>query len=362
MKKNRRTAALLMAGILAAGAVSGSAVHAEAETPDISGTTLNLYTWDGMFPQEVLDGFTEKYGVKIQYSNFDYNEDMLAKLEENGASDYDVVVADDYILQMVNEEGLSEELDKSKIPNYDNQNENFMGLFYDPDNKYDVLYGVGIPLIVYDPSVIDMEITSYEDLWDESLEDNVGIIANYRVIDGITLKTLGESFNTEDIGTIEKAGEKLAELAPNIRAINDNNTQDLILSGEVGVAFMYTSQVTNALRADPELKTVYPEEGLGIGAMAQFIPKNAPNKEAAYAFINYILDPEVSAKCFDSEEFGYYCTNKAAEELISEENRQYVVLPDDVTWDTGEAIRPVSDEANEAHMKIWAEFQSACGM
>lgn len=352
---------LIAAAVFAACVIGTTGAVTAEELPDISGTTLNLYTWDGMFPQEVLDGFTEKYGVKIQYSNFDYDEDMLARLETNGASEYDVVIADDYILKMVNDEGLSEELDKSKIPNYDNQNEAFMSLFYDPENKYNVVYGVGIPLIVYDPSLIDIEISSFEDLWDESLADNVAIIGNYRVIDGFTLKTLGESFNTEDVDKIREAGEKLVTLAPNIRAINDTNTQDLLLSGEVGVAFMYTSQVTLALRTNPELVAVYPSEGLGIGTMAQFIPKNAPNKEAAYAFINYLLEPEVAAKCFDSDEFGYYCTNKPAEEFISEENRQYVVLPDDITWESGEAIQTISDEANEAHMEVWAEFQAACG-
>ena len=357
----RRISAVLLAAAAALGTLGSAGCAYAEETPDISGTTLNIYTWDGMFPQEVLDGFSDRFGVKIQYSNFDYDEDMLARLETNGASEYDVVIADDYILEMVNNEGLSEELDKSKIPNYDNQNEAFMSLFYDPDNKYDVLYGVGIPQLVYDPSLVDIEIKKFGDLWDESLADNVAIIGNYRVIDGFVLKTLGESFNTEDIGKIKEAGEKLVALAPNIRAINDNNTQDLLLSGEVGAAFMYQSQATLALRTNPDLVAVYPEEGFGIGTMAQFIPKNAPNKEAAYAFINYLLEPEVSAKCFDSDEFGYYCTNTAAEEFISEENRKYVVLPDDVTWEIGEAIQTISDEANEVHMEVWAEFQAACG-
>ena len=359
--RKRRFFAGALAAVLTVGTIGQAGFVFAEEAADISGTTLNIYTWDGMFPQEVLDDFSKQYGVKIQYSNFDYDEDMLARLETNGASEYDVVIADDYILEMVNNEGLSEELDKSKIPNYDNQNEAFMGLFYDPENKYDVLYGVGIPQLVYDPSLVDIEMKKFGDLWDESLADNVAIIGNYRVIDGFVLKTLGESFNTEDIDKIKEAGEKLAALAPNIRAINDNNTQDLLLSQEVGAAFMYQSQVTLALKTNPELVAVYPEEGFGIGTMCQFIPKNAPNKEAAYAFINYLLEPEVSAKCFDSDEFGYYCTNEPAEEFISEENRQYVVLPDDVTWEIGEAIQTISDEANEEHMRIWAEFQAACG-
>jgi spermidine/putrescine transport system substrate-binding protein len=317
---------------------------------------LNLYTWDGMFPQEVLDGFSEETGITINYSNFDYDEDMLAKLEETKGGDYDLVIADDYIIELAIQEGLVQKLDLTKIDNFSNINPLYQSQFYDPTNEYTVPYGAGIPLIVYNPEAVGFEITSYEDLWNPALKDNVAIIGNYRVIDGITLKTLGASFNTEDLDVIQQAGDKLLKLAPNIRVINDTNTQDYLISGEVAAAFMYTSQVTQALAADPNLKVAYPSEGLGFGIMAGFIPSKAPNSDAANAFLNYILQPEVSAKCF--EYIGYYCTNKAAEEYISEDLYDSLVVPDSVT--EGEIIQNISQEAEDLHSKIWTTFQSAC--
>ena len=314
---------------------SGSSSQAQSseagKTDDsLKGTTLNLYTWDGMFPQEVLEGFTKKTGIKINYTNFDLDETMLAKLEETKGGDYDIVVADDYIVQLAIKDGLVAELDKSKISTYDNINPLFQGKFYDPDNKYTMPYGAGIPLIVYNPETVKTEITGYEDLWKPELAGNVGIVGNYRVIDGIALKTLGYSFNTNDLTQIQQAGDKLMNLAPNIRLINDNNLQDYLLSGEVGAAFMYTSQVSQALKANPELKAVYPKEGLGFGVMASFIPSKAPNAAAAYAFLDYINEPEVAAKCFEDK-------------LSLIEN--------------GELIENISDEANELHNKIWEEFR-----
>jgi len=68
-----------------------------------------------MFPQEVLDGFKEEYGVEINYSNFDYDETMLAKLEESQGKDYDLVIADDYIIELAIEQGLVQKLDKVKF-------------------------------------------------------------------------------------------------------------------------------------------------------------------------------------------------------------------------------------------------------
>ncbi len=69
---------------------------------------LVLYTWEGMFPQEILDGFEEATGIKIVYSNFDTDETMLEKLSMAKGGDYDVVIADDYIIQNAIEEGLVE--------------------------------------------------------------------------------------------------------------------------------------------------------------------------------------------------------------------------------------------------------------
>ena len=176
--------------------------------------------------------------------------------------------------------------------------------------------------------------------------------ANYRVINGITNLALGKSMNEEDVDSIKETGKKLLELAPNVRMIQDDNTQDALLNGEASVAFLYTSQVTSVLAENPDLKVVYPKEGLGFGIMGMFIPSEAPDKDAAYQFVNYILQPEVSAKCFDY--IGYYCTNKAADEFVDPN----LVVPEDVT--KGEIIQNVSAEADEQYNKNWTEFKAAC--
>lgn len=326
-----------------------------AETGD---TELNLFTWEGMFPEEVLARFESETGIKVNYSNFDYDETMLAKLEAAGGGDYDVVIADDYIIETVIAKGLAQKLDLAKIPNFSKVNPIYQGQFYDPDDEYTVPYGAGVQTIVYNPEAVQKEITGYADLWDESLKDSVGTIANYRVINGMALKVLGGSYNTEDLDVIEAAGRKLIELAPNIRVIKDDNLQDDLLSGEIDVAVMYTSQVTMAKMANPDLKVVFPREGIGFGIMANFIPSKAPHPDAAHKFIDFILDPEVSAECF--EWLGYYCTNKEADELISPDYRDFLTLPEGFNEDM-EMIQIVSAEAEEVHAKIWTEFKAACG-
>ena len=199
---------------------------------------------------------------------------------------------------------------------------------------------------------MDFEITGYEDLWNSKLEDKIATIASYRAVEGMVLLTMGKSMNEEDPTVIKEAGEKLVSLAPNIRMIQDTNTQNALLNGEASVAILYTSQVIAALQENPDLKVVYPKEGLGFGIMNFFIPKNAPDTEEAYEFLNYILEPEVAAKCFDF--VGYYCTNKAADDLVNPD----LVVPDSVT--KGEIIQNVSTEAEEVYNQNWTEFKAAC--
>ena len=359
-RKLNSVLALALAGSLALLSGCGQATSSsEGASSAASGDTLlNLYTWEGMFPQEVLDGFTAETGIQINYSSFDTDETMLAKLEAAKGSDYDLVIADDYIVETAISEGLVAKLDKTKLSNLGNVNPIYQGQFFDPEDAYTAPDGARVQTIVYDPAPAEQPLTCYADLWDESLKDNLAVIGNYRVVDGMALKVLGESYNTADPAVLEQAKAKLLELAPNIRLIKDANTQDDLLSGEVGAAVMYTSQVTTACLANPDLQVVYPTEGVGFGIMAQFIPSNAPHSDAAHAFIDYILRPEVAKSCF--EWMGYYCTNKAADSLIDPAYQSFLTLPEDFDGKT-EMIQNVSAETEEIHAQMWTEFKAACG-
>lgn len=346
MKKKAMVKGLAAAALLAVSLSATGCGKEEAQQ-------MVLFTWQGMFPQEVLDGFTEKTGIEIVYSNFDTDETMLEKLSQAEGGDYDVIIADDYIIEQAVANGLVSEVDKSAVTNFGNINPLYQGQFYDPEDKYTVPYGAGIPLIVYDPSVVDFEIKGYSDLWNPALEDSVALIGNYRVINGITQLAMGKTMNEEDPAVIAETGAKLLELAPNVRLIQDDNTQNALLNGEASVAFLYTSQVTAALAENPDLKVVYPEEGLGFGIMAAFVPSKAPNAEAANQFLNYLLEPEIAKQCI--EYIGYYNTNKEADAIVAPS----LVVPETVT--KGEIIQNVSAEANDAYNKNWIEFKAACG-
>ncbi len=344
--------AFILAALMAAGTLTSCGGGAGENG------TLNLFTWEGMFPEEVLTEFEETTGIDINYVNFDYDETMLMKLQAAEGGDYDLIIADDYIIETAIAEGLVQKLDKSKIPSIGNVNPLYQGQFYDPTDEYTVPYGAGVQTIVYNPANVGVDITGYADLWDASLADSVGIISNYRVINGMALKVLGKSYNTTETADIAAAGAKLNELAPNIRLIKDDYIQDDLISGEINAAVMYTSQVTMAKLTDPSLEVVYPKEGIGFGIMAMFVPSKAPNADAAHKFIEFILDPERGAKCY--EYLGYYCTATASEPYITEEYREFLTLPAEFSKDDMEMIENITPEADDAHIAAWSEFKGLC--
>jgi spermidine/putrescine-binding protein len=319
---------------------------------------FTLYTWSEMFPQEILDGFEKETGTRINYVNFDYDETMLTKLETAGGGDYDLVIADDYIIETAIEKGLAQKLDKSKLKNYHGINPIYQKQFYDIWDEYTVPYGAGVQTIVYNPFKVNIQISGYADLWDPSLRNSIGTIENYRVINGLALKVLGKSYNTENIADIQAAGERLTALAPNIRLIKDDNLQDDLISGEISAAVMYTSQVTMAKMENPDLEVVFPKEGIGFGIMAGFIPSKAPNAEAAYAFLNYIMDTQRGAECF--EYLGYYSTWSSSDPYISPEFKAFLTLPAGFNLDM-EMIQNISPRTDEEHTKVWTAFKAAAG-
>ena len=311
---------------------------------------LVLYTWANMLPQEVLDDFTKETGIEVVYANFDTSENMLEKMSRGESGNYDIIITDDYMIDILRNQNLIQKLDKAQIPNFGNINPFYQGYFFDPTDEYTVPYGSGIPLIVYNSEKVDFPVTSYKDLWRPEFRNSLAMIANYRVIHAVALLSMHESINSSDPDVLEEAGKLLLELSPNVRVLNDSGLELALLSGEAKAGFVFTSQVTALQNEDPKFKAVVPEEGVGIGIMGAVISKDAPNLENAHKFLDYILQPEISAKCF--EYIGYYSTTKPADGMVSSD----LIFPEDLT---GEIMQDVTPEANEQMIENYMNFQNA---
>lgn len=276
--------------------------------------TLNVFTWEGYFDETTLSQFMEKTGIQVNLSTFASNEEMLLKLQANGGSEYDIIVASDYVVSAAAKQGLLMELDKDKLTNWSNLNPAYLSQYFDPDNRYSVPYTVGSPMIVYDPDQVEGEITSFADLWDPQFEDALWLIDDARVMTGEVLKSLGYSYNTTDEAELAQAAAKLAELKPNIRVLDYDMSYNYLTSGEVKAAYLFTPFVVLSMMENPNLVAVYPSEGIGFGIDNIVVPVNAPHPDNAHQFINFYLEPETAKAVAEWQ--CYINPNQAADPLL----------------------------------------------
>lgn len=344
----KKLVSLLLASLLLAALSLPALSLAEEEK------VLNLFTWATYIDDGTVAKFEEQTGIKINYTTFASNEEMLLKMSTT-SNEYDVILASDYALNTLRKDDKLQKLDKALLPNFGNLDPDFQSKYFDENNEYTVPYTSGTPLIVYNPDLVDIEITGYEDLWNPALKDNVVLIDDARNIIGITLKTLGYSFNTTDDKQLAEAKEKLMALRPNVRSFNYDTPHNDMISGEVAVGYMFTPFVLLSMDGNPNLKVVYPKEGMGFGIDALVIPKNAPHPKNAHALLNFLLDSEVAG---NTVAWQYYLSPvKTAYEFIPEYLRENpaIKIPKEILGET-EFIMDVG-EYESKYQEIWAEFK-----
>ncbi|MEL7234519.1 MAG: spermidine/putrescine ABC transporter substrate-binding protein [Chloroflexota bacterium] len=289
------------------------------ECPEgFEGETLSVFNWATYIADNTIPDFEDACGVSVDYSIFGSADEALAILR-GGNPGYDIVVPSDFIVAIMAEEGLIQELDQSMIPNLDNVSPRFETIAYDPGFTFSVPYQWGTIGIGYSTEAFPDGITSWEDLW--AHDGNVAWIEESRSMLGIGLLMLGEDPNTTDEDLLEDSAEYLTDNGENVVAIAADDGQALLERGDVDAAVEYNGDIYQVI-FDCECEDfayIVPEEGAVAWTDAMVIPSDAPNAELAHVFIDYILDPQVGADLSNFTAYG--SPNQAAIDmgLIDEE-------------------------------------------
>lgn len=362
----RAATALLLAVTVLSGCSTGGGAKTESDLPrpekdpsvDMSKLTmeLNVFTWTEYLPQTIIDEFEEVYGVKVNYDTYSSNEEMHAKLKA-GASGYDLVIPEIYMIKVLKREGLLEQIDPANVPNLANLDERFTGLEHDPDLAYSVPYVWGTTGIVINTDKIKPEeIRSWSDLWNPAFEGKLVMPDDAREMVGIALRTEGLSINTTDPAALERAKEKLKALKPNVKAFNSDSPKDLLLGGEVWGGVVWSGEAALAMAEDDRFQYILPPEGQSMWVDNLAIPKGAPHKYTAEVFINFLLDPVVSARI--PEEYPYGNPNKAALEYLPDSFKENKAINPPAEWLTKvESLDDLGDEMNQVYDQIWTEVK-----
>lgn len=280
--------------------------------------TLTIYNWGDYIDPDLITAFEEETNLQVTYETFDSNEAMYTKIQQGGTS-YDIAIPSEYMIERMIDEDLLYELDHSKIEGMEHLVEDFLDLPFDPGNQYSIPYFWGTLGIIYnDQMIAENAITSWEDLWNPEYENSLLLIDGAREIVGLTLQNLGYSLNSKNPAELKAAQEKLATLAPNVKAVVADEIKMYMIQEEAPIAVTFSGEAADMMWENENLHYVLPEEGSNLWFDSMVIPKTAQNIEGAHAFISFMLRPENAA--LNAEYIGYSSPNQTAiEEYIDEE-------------------------------------------
>ena len=365
---------LLCAGALAmpAAAASGEmlqvtediAVSADYDWDRLAGEgiTLNVYNW-GLYMSDgsdesvdVLSAFEELTGIEVNYTTYDTNESLYAKLKSGGA-DYDVIIPSDYMIGKMINEGMLEKLNFDNIPNMAKIGQQYKGLEYDPTDEYSVPYTWGVVGLVYNTTMVDQAPTSWDAMWDERYANSILMFNNSRDAFAIAAKHLGMSLNPASQKEIDAIADHLKEQKRLVQAYVMDEIFDKMEGGEAALAPYYAGDALTMMEENPDLGFVIPEEGTNYFVDAMCIPTGSKNKEAAEMFINYMCETSVGvANC---DYIGYSTPiTEVWEQLDDELKYSEVAYPSAEVLANTEVFTVLPDEINAAMDKAWSDMKS----
>ena len=290
---------------------------------------LNVYNW-GEYISDGSEGtldvntafeeyYYQTYGqkIKVNYTTYASNEDMYAKLRSGSAS-YDIVIPSDYMIQRMIEEGMLEKLNFANIPNAQYVAPEYKGQYYDPQNEYSVPYTCGMVGIIYNVNMVDEEdIGSWDLLWNEKYTGKILQFNNARDAFGTAMYYQQMDVNTKDRADWEAALALLKEQKPIVQGYVMDEVFNKMKGESAAVAPYYAGDYLTMYDSNDSLAFYYPEEGTNIFVDAMCIPTGSRNKDAAEAYINFMLSEEIAVA--NAEYIGYASPN-----LLVRENEEYI--------------------------------------
>ena len=327
----------------------------------LEGTILNVYNW-GEYISDGSEGtldvnkeFEKRYGITVNYSNYESNENMYNKLQSGGAN-YDVIIPSDYMIAKLIEEDMLAELDFSNIPNYKYVLEKYRGLYYDPDDKYTVPYTVGMVGLIYNTKIVKEAPDSWGALWDERYAGEILMFNNPRDAFGVAQCYLGQSINTESVEDWDKAIKALKDQNHLVSSYVMDEVFNKMENGEAALAPYYAGDFLTMYDVNPDLAFVYPKEGVNFFVDAMCVPKNAENKEAAELYINFMLEEEIAVA-----NANYICYASPHSNVLESDDYDLkgepVLYPDEENTPRTEMFENLDYETQNYMNMLWNELK-----
>lgn len=319
---------------------------------------LKVYNAGEYIDEELIAAFEEEYNCKVIYETFESNEAMYTKMMSG--EKYDIIIPSDYMIERLAKEDFLQEIDKSKLENYENLMPTLLNQPFDPENRYSVPYFWGNVGILYDTTVVDeadLE-AGWEVLRNPKYRDNIYMYKSERDSFMIALKALGYSLNTTDKGELNEAYNWLVEQKSLVDPIYvGDEVIDSMITGSKAMAIVYSGDAAYIMSENEDLGYFVPEEGSNMWIDGMVITNDCKNTDLAYKWIDFMLDTENAMA--NTEMVGYSSPVESVyieiSETIYEDNEAYVPRQDNPK---DEFFRYQDPEVKKYCAELWTKFMS----
>lgn len=313
---------------------------------------VNVYVWGGEIPKSVIQQFEQETGIKVNFSTYDSNETMYAKLKASRKTVYDVIQPSGYYVERMKKQDMLARLNHRKLPNLQHLNPVFTQNDFDVGNQYSVPLIWGVTGIFYNDNWVNVPPLSWNDLWDKRWQNRLIMLDDAREMFSIALMSLGFPPNDSDPEHIRAAYHRLLQLVPNIKLFASESVQAILIDEDAVAGSVWNGDAYKAHMENKHIHFVYPQEGFVIWVDCLAIPTDAPHPEEALAFINFMLKPSIAAKI--SLEEGHAITNEQGVNLLPKSMRTNpTIYPSREHLKKGYFQRDVGDKAIELYNHYW---------
>lgn len=323
---------------------------------------VNVYAWGGELPKEVINQFEKETGIKVNFSTYDNNETLYAKLKISAMSGkkstYDVILPSNYFVERMRKQGLLLPLDHQQIPNLVNLDRRFTNPLYDPNNQHSVPIIWGSSGIFYNESLVSSVPRTWQALWGKQWKKQLMLLDDMREIFAIALMSLGFDPNDSDPKHIELAYKQLLALVPNIKLFASESIQAIIIDEDAIAGVAWNADAFKANTENKNIKFQFPEDGFILWVDCLAIPSNPPHLKEAYAFINFLLRPEIGKDIALHQ--GHAITNFKSRSLLPEAlSKNKMIYPSDEILKRGHWQTEVNAEALKLYSDYWQKLKLA---
>jgi len=338
--------------------MSGLLISCLLINPVLASKIVNIYAWGGEIPKKVLQQFEHETGIRVNFSTYDSNETMYAKLKASRHNVYDVILPSAYYVERMKKQGMLSKLKQSKLSNLSNLDPLFTQNEYDKGNHYSIPIIWGATGIFYNANWVKNPPDSWQALWQNHWRSQLLLLDDAREVFSIALMSLGYQPNDNNPNHIQAAYQKLLKLIPNIKLFSSDSIQAVIIDEDAIAGSAWNGDIYKAQLENKQINFVYPQEGYVIWIDCLAIPAHPPHPEEAYQFINFMLKPSTAAQIALQE--GHAITNKKGKALLPRSIRNNpLVYPTPEVLKRGYFQRDIDDETIALYNRYWEQFKLA---